>query len=139
MKIILTGFLCLFFASALCAQTAETSAQSIEKISLAREKKDRSIEENVEIFAPTDVPVYCYVGLTAALPTTVRAVFIAVKAEGLHPGAKIASVEYRTKSGENGVSFRAKPPGKSWAAGDYRVEIFLNGNIEGSQTFKVEN
>lgn len=141
MKFILTGFLCLFFVSISFAQTKdsmEIKEQSVEKIVLARKDKDGNIEEGVEIFSTKDIPIYCYIDLNSDQPTLVKMEFIAVKAKDLRPNTKIVTVSYKTKNGENTVSFNASP-GKIWATGDYRIDIFLDGKIAESKEFEIEN
>lgn len=141
MKFILTGFLCLFFVSITFAQTkdlVEIKEQGVEKITLARTDKDGNIEEGIEVFGTKDVPIYCYIDLNSHKPTLVKMEFIAVKAKGLRPDTKIVTVSYKTKNGENSISFNASPA-KIWAVGDYRVDVFLDGKIAASKEFKIEN
>ena len=140
MRFILTVFLCLFFVSVMFAQTedlAETKVQSVEKISLARKDKDGNIEEGIEIFNTKDIPISCYIDLSSDKPTLVKMNFIAVKAKGLRLETKIVTVSYQTKDDENSVKFNTSP-GKIWAVGDYRVDIFLDGKLAAGKEFKIE-
>ncbi|MDQ3634964.1 MAG: hypothetical protein M3405_10730 [Acidobacteriota bacterium] len=140
MKFILTGSLCLFFVFGAFAQTKdlpEKTEQSVEKLSLARKDKDGNIEEGLEVFNTKDIPITCYIDLSSDIPTLVKMNFIAVKAKGLRADIKIVTVSYKTKDGENSVSFNASP-NKIWAVGDYRVDIFLDGKLAASKEFKIE-
>jgi hypothetical protein len=141
MKFILTVAVCLFLALSISAQTEDTNGsaekeQAVEKISLGRKDKDGNIEEGVEVFAPKNIPIYCYIDLTSGQPTLVKMKIVAVKAKDLRPGTQIVAVQYQTKDGENGVTFNASP-GNSWAAGEYRVEVFLDGKPSVTKDFRV--
>lgn len=141
MKFVLIGFLCLFFASNAFAQgenSGKNNDQSIKKISLARTDIEGNIEENIEVFASKDIPIYCYIDLTSDKPTLVKMEFIAVKAKGLRPNKKVVVVSYKTQKGENSVSFDASPA-KIWSVGDYRVDIFLDGKLSETKEFKIES
>ncbi len=143
MKFILTAILCFCSSIAISAQTEknefrkDTTENKVTKLSLAREDADGNIEENVEIFSPKDVPIFCYVDLSSSKPTSVQLNFIAVKVKGVRPNSKIISTRYKTKKGENAVTFTGKPE-KDWIIGTYRVDILLNGKLAVSKEFAVE-
>ena len=140
MRLILTGLVCLFFALNIFAQTEDSNGagkeQAVEKISLGREDKDGNIEEDIEVFSPQDVPVYCYIDLASARPTQVKMKVVAVKAKGLRPNSAFVTVEYKTKEGEKSVDFYASPE-KVWAVGEYLVEIYLDGKVSATKNFRV--
>jgi len=143
MKFILTAILCFCCVIAVSAQTEksefreDTTENKVTKLSLAREDSDGNIEENVEAFSPKDIPIFCYVDLSSAKPTSVQLNFIAVKVKGVRPNSKIISTRYKTKKGENAVTFTGKPK-KEWTEGAYRVDILLNGKLAVSKEFLVE-
>ncbi len=138
MKSILIISLCLLFALSVQAQTTkedETEAKVV-KLTLAKEDADGNIIEDPEFFGTKDIPIHCYIDLNAEKPTLVKMRIIAIKAKGLRPNSQVVAVQYKTKNGEYGVSFNASP-GKIWAEGDYKVEVYLNGKLAESREFKV--
>ncbi len=139
MKIFVLLSLCFLLAMSIQAQTApdETEEKAkVTKLTLGKEDADGNIIENPEVFYAKDIPLYCYIDLNTEKTTMVRMKVVAVKAKGLRPNTQIALVRYKTKDGETGVSFTATP-GKLWAEGDYRVEIYLNAELSESKDFKV--
>lgn len=131
--------LCLLLALSIYPQTTqneEENAVKVTKLSLAKKDSDGNIIEDLEIFGTKDIPIYCYIDLSSDKPTLVKMNFIAVKAKGLRPNSNIVTVSYKTKSGENWVSFNASPK-SIWAVGDYRVDILLDGKLSESKEFKI--
>lgn len=140
MRFVLTVLLCLFCGLSLFAQTesAENSEKTkVKSIILAREDAEGNIEENVETFEPADFPIYIYVDMSQTGIVNVKMNLVAVKAKGLRANTKVVVVSYKTKDNENNVQFRASPR-KFWAVGDYRVDVFLDGQIAESKNFKVK-
>jgi hypothetical protein len=138
MRIVLLASLCLLLALGIQAQTAEkeTTEKEVKKLSLGKEDKEGNIIEDIDVFNPKDIPIYCYIDLSSNRPTLVRMLIVAVKAKKLRPNSTVINVQYKTKTGENGVTFNAKP-GEVWATGDYRVDVFLDGKLSKSKEFKV--
>ena len=136
-------FLCLLFAAGLIAQPEKIEFKKSEPkkpkatLSLAKEDADGNITDNVRIFSPKDIPILCYVDLKTAKPVAVKLNFVAVKVKGIRPNSRIISVSYKTKNGEDSVTFTGKPE-KVWLAGAYRVDIYLDGKLAMSETFSVE-
>lgn len=67
--------------------------------------------------------------------TTVKAAFTAVNAEGESPNTKIEEAELTTGSGA--LTFNLAPDGL-WPNGDYKVDLYLNGELDQTLTYKVE-
>ena len=140
MKITLITFLCLFFGLNAFAQSEnfdKPSEVTVEEISLARDDGDGNVGEATVKFLVTDVPIHCFVQLSSLKPTTVKLIFVAVKAVGLKPETKSVSVSYTTNGEQNQVKFNASPI-DVWAAGSYRADIYINGKLTKSQTFEIE-
>ena len=144
MKFILASFLCLLCFSGAFAQPGESRYTEKNKeskaasLTLARKDLTGNIVEDIEIFSPKDIPIYCYVDLSSTKSVTVQLNFIAVKVRGIRPNTKIISVSYKTKKGEDSVTFTGKPD-KKWIVGSYRVDILLDGKATLSKGFAVEN
>ena len=142
MKFIIAVALCLLGTTFILAQPEKPGNSFAEKsavkaVTLGREDSDGNIEVDVETFNTTDVPIYCYVDLTSGKPTTVKLVFVAVKVKGIRPNSKLLTTSYKTKEGEDAVTFTGRPA-KTWTVGKYRVDIFINGEKKSSKEFSVE-
>ncbi len=129
---------CLLVAVAANAQeTNSVETQSpVENVTLAKTGPDGNIIENPESFSAMDIPIFCYVDLKEAKSSAIKVKYIAVKAVGLRPNLVIVTLEYKTKDGEIGAAFDAKPAAK-WALGDYRVDVYVNGTLVENKEFKV--
>ncbi len=140
MKFIVTVLLCLFTGLGIAAQTGK-SGENVKPdatIMLAREDSEGNIIENVKIFSPKDIPIYCYLNLASANVVTVKVSFVAVKVKGIRPNSAFINISYKTREGDNHLEFTGRPP-KSWSVGDYRVDVFINGKISVSEEFSVES
>lgn len=138
MKFVLTIFLCLFSGSNAFAQSEESkinSAIGVEEISLARGVDGVDATDK---FRTGDNPIFCFIQLDAEKPATVKMILVAVKAANIKPESKIVTVSYTTEANQNRVSFTASPNGGVWAAGDYRVDVYVGGKLAKSRTFVVE-
>jgi hypothetical protein len=138
MKLLPAVFLCLFLGSNAFAQSEENnvnSAVGVKEIALTRGAGKAG--ETTDKFRTTDIPIFCLIQLDSEKPATVKMILIAVKAVGLRPETKIVTVNYKTKENQNQVNFTASPDGV-WAAGDYRVDVYVDGKIAKSRTFTIE-
>ena len=142
MKLVLTIFLCLFSGLNAFPQFDENNAKrtaGVAEISLAR--GDGGNDEAVHAtdkFRAADVPIFCFIELDSEKSATVKMILIAVKAFGLKPETKIVTVSYTTKENESQVNFTASPSGALWTAGDYRVDVYIDGQFVKSRTFTIE-
>ncbi len=140
MKIFLTVFLCLFFGFNVFGQADQSENNkeiAVEEISLARDDGHGKAGEAANIFTTTDVPIHCFIGLNSMKAATVKMNFVAVKADGLRPETKIVTVSYKTNGNQDGVNFNASPE-TIWAAGKYRIDIFLDGKLAKSLEFEIK-
>jgi len=140
MKLVLAVFLCLFFSFNAFPQSEEINKNpvvGVEEIVLARGDGSGKAGETTDKFRATDIPIFCFIQLDSEKPATVKMILIAVKAVSLKPESKVVTVSYTTKENQNGVNFTASPNG-IWAAGDYRVDVYVDGKLAKSRTFIVE-
>ncbi len=107
----------------------------IEKIFLAKDNQGKAGEES-ENFSTTDIPIYCVVYLKADKPTIVKMNFIAVKVAGVRPETKVISTVYKTDGRQDQVYFTGRPDG-FWTAGNYRIDIFVDGEAAGNKEFEI--
>lgn len=143
MRFVLTVIVCLCASLSIAAQNEKNEfggnldETKVSKLTLAREDADGNIEENLEIFTPKDIPILVYVDLSSSKTTAVKLNFIAVKVKGVRPNSRIISASYKTKKGENAVTFSGKPE-KNWLVGTYRIDISLDGKPSVSKEFQIE-
>ncbi len=133
----------IFFKAFLTAEIYGQSEQNpiaapdvfIEKIFLAKDDRGKAGEES-ESFSTTDIPIYCVVYLKAEKPTVVKMNFIAVKVAGVRPETKVISTVYKTDGKQDQVYFTGRPDG-FWIAGNYRIDIFVDGEAAGNKEFEI--
>ena len=143
MKITLL-FILIFFQAFLTTEIYGQSAQNrittapdviIEKIFLAKDDQGKAGEES-ESFSTIDIPIHCVVYLKADKPTIVKMNFIAVKVAGVRPETKVISTVYKTDGRQDQVYFTGRPD-SFWTAGNYRVDIFVDGESAGNKEFEI--
>ena len=143
MKFIVAVFLCLLSTVGFAAQTGNNGYVETKKeqtkptLSMAKEDSEGNIVENINIFAPGDIPIYCYIDLNSTKSVTVKLNFVAVKVRGIRPNHKIIRASYKTKNDEDSVTFLGEPD-KLWLVGEYRVDIFIDDKLAISKGFVVE-
>lgn len=128
------------FATAAAAQEAQhpTPQVGIEDIYLAKDDGNGKAGDAVTGFVTTDVPIYCVVQLDSAIPVTVKMNLIAVSVPGVKPETRVVSTSYTTKDNQSRVNFTGRPVGR-WAAGKYRVDIFVGNSTPISKPFVVQS
>ncbi len=104
---------------------------AIERATLAR---DGAGVEPTIVFAQDDT-FYCLVELAGASPDTrVRAAWTAVEVEGAEPNQAIDAAEL---TGDRFLQFKLSN-NQPWPPGRYRVELYLNNNLNQTLEFQVE-
>ncbi len=84
-----------------------------------------------------DQTFYCVVEVSNAPDdTTLKAVWIAVDVDGVDPNMMIDEVELTT-NGENVFTFNLQND-NLWPMGQYKVEIYLNGELNQTLEFEVQ-
>ena len=84
-----------------------------------------------------DQTFYCVVEVSNAPDdTTLKAVWIAVDVDGVDPNMMIDEVELTT-NGENVFTFNLQND-NLWPIGQYKVEIYLNGELNQTLEFEVQ-
>ena len=139
MKIVFLVLFCFIFSSYAFAQVEDIRPDTkvmIEEIMLARDDGRGEAGETTDKFLTTDVPIYCIVQLNSLKAATVKMILVAVKATGLKPETKSVSVSYTTNGNQNRVNFNASPDG-FWAAGVYRIDLFIDGRFAKSHNFEI--
>jgi hypothetical protein len=141
MKLVSIIFLCLFFSLAALGQMPEQSPDDetvgVQEIYLAKGNGEGKAGEAETSFLTTDIPIFCVVQLNSLKPTTVKMNFIAVKVAGLKPETRVVSVSFKTNGKQSRVNFTGSPEG-TWIAGNYRVDVFLDGKLAGSRELEIQ-
>lgn len=130
--ILLTIFIFIFLAA--CGDGGEVSF-STANIASATLAKDEAGTQATTIFAPDDT-FYLLVALANAPDDTkVKADWTAVSVEGADPNTVLDNVELTTGSGDLTFDMANDAP---WPAGEYKVDLFLNGELDQTLTFNVQ-
>lgn len=144
MKLVSIVFLCLFFSFAALGQTPEQTPQqqdseavAVEEIYLAKDDGDGKAGEPATNFLTTDIPIFCVVQLNSTKPATVKMNFIAARVPGVKAETKVVTVSFKTNGKQNRVNFTGKPE-DVWIAGNYRVDIFIDGKLAGSRELEIQ-
>jgi len=126
---IFVGVIILIFASVACEFSASTANIGDAWLSDSEDGNNR-----VTTFSQ-DAVFYAFADLkNAPEDTTLKAVWIAVDAEGVDPNFVINETEFT--SGSNVVTFNLSN-NNLWPVGKYRVEIYLNGKLDKTLDFEV--
>ncbi len=128
---ILIAFIVLLFFSLACEASVSTA-----KISDAYMTTNELKSGQTEVFE-NDQTFYCIVEISNAPDdTTLKAVWTTVDVEGVDPGYLIDEVEITT-DGKNEFTFDLKND-SLWPEGTYKVEIYMNGDLENTLEFSVQ-
>jgi archaellum component FlaG (FlaF/FlaG flagellin family) len=126
---IFVGVIILIFASVACEFSASTANIGDAWLSDSEDGNNR-----VTTFSQ-DAVFYAFADLkNAPEDTTLKAVWIAVDAEGVDPNFVINETEFT--SGSNIITFNLSN-NNLWPVGKYRVEIYLNGKLDKTLDFEV--
>lgn len=126
--------ICLFCCADIYAQGDPNV--HVEDIYLARDNGKGKIGETAEGFFTNDIPIHCVVQLDSLKPVTVTMVFIAVNVSGVKGETKVITTKYKTNGEQNQVYFTGRPD-KVWVAGEYRIDIFIDGRPDKSVEFEI--
>jgi hypothetical protein len=128
-------FLPVCAAFLLLALSACSFSASTANISSAKMARDQDGKQPTKTFSP-DEAFYCIVELSNAPDDTkVRAVWTAVKAEGVKPNTEIDAAKATGGSGQ--IQFNLTNEGP-WPTGDYKVDLYLNDAKKPTKTLTFE-
>ena len=128
---VLLVMLVLLLAGLACEGSFSTA-----NISDAWMSRDLAGEERTTTFGPDDV-FYAQVDLqNAPDDTSVKVVWVAEDVDDTDPEFEINSYKY--VGSDSGLYFDLVNNEYMWPNGKYRVDIYLNGNLDQSLTFYVE-
>jgi hypothetical protein len=108
----------------------------VDRIYMAKDKNGDPGEETTS-FAPSDRMIHCVIALNKAKKgTEVRFIWKIVDVEG-SKNEDIKTIDYTTKSFENKVHGHLNLP-RDWPVGKYRVEVYINGNLDKTIDYTIE-
>jgi hypothetical protein len=139
MRIFSLVFVCLFLSHAAIAQTDGNVVDeevTVEEITLSRDDGSGGIGEKREAFLPNDFPIHCSIVLSSVKSATVKMNIVFVKSVTPKVETKVVSVNYKTNGKQNMVNFNGSPA-KTWAIGNYRVDIYVDAKLSQSRDFEV--
>jgi hypothetical protein len=130
--IVVIGMFLLLLAG--CEFSASTAR--IASVELARGFQDNKAVDVTQTFAPTDNPFHAVVTLgNAPDDTTLKAVWTVVDAgEGEYQNQVIDETEIQT----GGVADFTLTNEQAWPSGTYKVDIYLNNELDRSVEFEVQ-
>jgi hypothetical protein len=109
----------------------------VESLYLARDDGKGKAGETTQNFFTNDIPIHCVVQLDSMKSVTVKMIFVAVKVIGVKPETKVITTKYKTNGEQSQVNFTGKPD-KIWIAGNYRIDIFIDGKQAKSIEFEIQ-
>jgi hypothetical protein len=91
-----------------------------------------------KVFTPDTAQIFLAASLADVKPgSKLKGVWIAEKTEVAPPDYPIDSTEMTVGSLMNRATFSLSKPTAGWPAGDYRVELFIDGKPAGTVRFSV--
>ena len=130
-RILLVVLVSLVLAPALVAQEKG-------RIDTAIASDSRETMEEKKSFPPTQAKIYVF-AMVADAPkdTPVKAVWIAEKVDGQKPDTKFAERTTKFPGGATWIPFSYSKPDPHWASGNYRVELYLGGDLAATVKFAI--
>jgi Large extracellular alpha-helical protein len=124
-------------ANANTASGTETGAgAALKEIHMAKDD-DGSPGEETDSFAPGDRTVHCVATLKEAKSgTKLKFSWWIVDADGTQ-NQKLKEIDYTTKALENVVNGHLTLP-QNWPAGKYKVEVYVNGELDRTALYTVK-
>lgn len=73
-----------------------------------------------------------------ASSSTLKAVWICEKSEGIEPNYKISEASMKVGMINNSGDFSLSKPTKGWPVGSYRVDLYIDDKVNETAHFEVE-
>jgi len=113
-----------------------TSTAAIQELHMAKDDGNGDPGEETNAFSPGDRTIHCVARLAEAKAgTKIKFSWFIVDAEG-SKNEKIKDIDYTTRALENIVHGHLTLP-ENWPGGKYKVEVFVNGNLEKTTQYSV--
>lgn len=119
------------------AATDATSTGAIEDLHMAKDDGKGDPGDETNAFSPADRTIHCVAKLAdSKAGTKMKFSWFIVDAGG-SKNEKIKDIDYTTRALENVVHGHLTLP-QNWPTGKYKVEVFVNGNLERTAQFAVK-
>ena len=132
-------------ASAPAAQSSSGAQAPAERNDATRaefsepEFSDSKGGDAADSFSPDTAVIYLHAEFKGVSPgSKITATWIAEKANGVAPETKVVSSDVTIGTQENQVDFSVTKPNKGWPAGNYRVDISVDGKVVTVGRFDIE-
>lgn len=109
----------------------------IKEIHMAKDDGHGDPGDETNTFSPSDRTIHCVIKLNEAKGgTKLKFSWWIIDADGTR-NEKIKDIEYTTRALENIVHAHLELP-QDWPKGKYKVDVYLNGNLEKTVGYTVE-
>ncbi|MFZ0064513.1 MAG: hypothetical protein WAL47_20970 [Pyrinomonadaceae bacterium] len=117
--------------------SVSTSTGALTEVHMARDNGKGDPGEETDIFTAKDRTIHCVTTLKDAKSgTQMKFSWYVVEAEGGN-NEKIRDIDYTTRALENVVHGHLIAP-RDWPVGKYKVEVYVNGNLENTVPYTVQ-
>ena len=114
------------------------AAQENGRIDTAIASDSRETMAERTSFPPTQPKIYVFARVAdAPKDTLVKAVWIAEKCDGQPSNTKFAETTTKFPGGATWIPYSYSKPNPQWAAGAYRVELYLGKELAATVKFSV--
>lgn len=114
-----------------------SSTGALSDVHMARDNGKGDPGEETDTFTSKDRTIHCVTTLKDAKSgTQMKFSWYVVEAEG-GKNEKIRDIDYTTRALENVVHGHLIAP-RDWPPGKYKVEVYVNGNLEGTVPYTVQ-
>jgi hypothetical protein len=118
-------------------ETSGNKAIYIEEIHMAKDDGKGEPGEKTDTFSPGDRTVHCVATLKEAKTgTQMKFSWWLVDAEGTQ-NKRLKDIDYTTGALENVIHGHLTLP-QDWPKGKYKVEVYVNGNLDKTAPYTVE-
>ncbi|MBA3568173.1 MAG: hypothetical protein H0W28_02335 [Pyrinomonadaceae bacterium] len=119
------------------APSDATSTGAIKELHMAKDDGNGNPGDETSAFSPGDRTIHCVAKLAEAKAgTKMKFSWFIVDADGAK-NEKIKDIDYTTRALENIVHGHLTLP-QNWPSGKYKVEVFVNGNLEKTAQYSVK-
>jgi hypothetical protein len=119
------------------APSDATSTGAIKELHMAKDDGNGDPGDETNAFSPGDRTIHCVAKLAEAKAgTKMKFSWFIVDADG-SKNEKIKDIDYTTRALENIVHGHLTLP-QNWPSGKYKVEVFVNGNLEKTAQYSVK-
>jgi hypothetical protein len=116
--------------------TSATSTGAISELHMAKDNGSEAPGEETNSFSASDRTIHCVAKLAGAKSGTQMKFSWFIVDAGGSKNEKIRDIDYTTRGVENIVHGHLTLP-RDWPTGKYKVEVFVNGNLEETARFSV--